>query len=239
MSADYVTEAFASTTDVKCIKKVRGEENGRVTKNDYIMEMEAKYNEVLASIENYDDAWEIGKKELLLKNAKRSFENAKKIVLDTLNSRDENVKRTAFIVKVEFKKNYDYLLVIRSLMIRVKKGTGAWKGMTLLEKKEVICGKEEDAALEIISKLDVMIQLQELKEREKQNSAVKSASLETTAKTEMEFQDYFIVDNIEDEYIEEKEVIEVVKHSQFIGEPIKLLIQKEMEQDESDDKAKA
>merc|ERR1719376_1789663 len=42
------------------------------------------------------------------------------------------------------------------------------------------------------------------------------------------------------EYIEEKKVKEIVKkHSQFIGYPIKLLVQKEREKEVSDDEAEA
>ena len=149
-------------------KDATEEETIEIEQNDYIMKIEDKYHEGLVLIGKYRLAQEIGKKDLHVKNAKRSFENAKKVVLDTLNSEDENVKRTASTVKVEFKKNFENLLVHSRDLLELLRGK---KGVTSMEKEEADCGKEEMAASELINKLDVIIKLQEFNEKERQSTS--------------------------------------------------------------------
>ena len=80
-------------------KDAAEEETIEDEQNYYIMKIEEKYYKGLASIEKYQEACEIDKKELLLEYAKESFENAKKFFQDTINSEDENGQRMVSIVK--------------------------------------------------------------------------------------------------------------------------------------------
>ena len=134
---------------------------------DYIVAVENKYFEGLKLIEKYNLACEksqkLEKKEAALIEGKESFENAKKVVITTLESDDADVQRTASIVKEEFVKNFQNLLSIDKDLKSLDKRTDTNNGE---EDKKRDLTKEKQEASELSNKLDVLIRQNQFKENQ-------------------------------------------------------------------------
>ena len=125
-----------------------------IEQNDYIVAVEKKYNEGLKSIEKYNIACEMAQKEVLLKEAKESFERAKNVVIITLEAEEVEKQRAAPIVKEEFVKNFENLLATNESLV---KSLEKINPINARENEKANLTKERMAVSELNNKLDVLI----------------------------------------------------------------------------------
>ena len=149
------------------------EEKLEKEENEYIVLIEDKYHLALAAKERFDVDCEITKKRELFKAAQDDFENQKVEIVDTINSEDEKIRKTAANKKENFQKSLENLLKIsRDLM-----GYVGMRNTSVMTKEEFDCGKEQKNAKEIMQKLDIAIN----EEKEQQISILSLPQHNSTA----------------------------------------------------------
>ena len=105
--------------------------------------------------------------------AQDDFENQKVEIVDTINSEDEKIRKSATNKKENFQKSLENLLKIsRDLM-----GYVGMRNTSIVTKEEFDCGKEQKNAKEIMQKLDIAIN----EEKEQQISILSLPQHNSTA----------------------------------------------------------